>query len=188
MRARTDGSDGSTPAGAPERAREARAAAVPDHSREPVELPRDLATELFSHARECYPEECCGILTGPPDAPPERLVRCTNVQSQRLAQGESDLDATQAFWIDELELLQALREAESRGHTLRAVYHSHIDKAAYLSHTDLRGAIGPEGTPLWPGASQLVVSVSAGQVSEAAIYQWDAAERRFEGRLVKGAA
>lgn len=162
-----------------------RAAAVPDKALEPARLTRDLALEVFAHARECYPEECCGILTGPPEGEPLSVIRCTNVQNQRLARGESDLDACRAFWIDEVELHRALCDAESRDQVLRAVYHSHTDTGAYLSYTDLQGALGPDGGPLYPGATQLVVSVSDGVVREAALYEWNAAEGRFEGRVVE---
>jgi proteasome lid subunit RPN8/RPN11 len=162
--------------------RSERVAAAPDAALEPARLARELIMEIFGHARECYPEECCGILTGPEGGRPERVVRCTNVQNQRLARGESELDATRAFWIDERELYQALREADERDHTVRVVYHSHIDTAPYLSHTDQRGALGPDGSPLWPGSAQLVVSVSDGVVREAALYEWNAREGRFLGR------
>ena len=163
-----------------------RAAAVPDAAREPARLARDLALEVFSHACESYPEECCGLLLGPPGGAPLEVIRCTNVQNQRLARGESDLDARRAFWIDEVELHRALRDADAREHVLRVVYHSHIDTGAYLSHTDLQGALGPDGMPLYTGAAQLVVAVSEAVVREAALYEWDAAGGCYQGRVVEG--
>ncbi len=162
-----------------------RAAAQVDASLEPVLLPRELLVEVFQHARECYPEECCGLLTGADPGSPTCVVRCTNVQSTRVARGESDLDAQRAFWIDEQELLNALRAAEQRGERLVVVYHSHVDTAAYLSHTDLEGALGPDGRPLYPGAAQLVVSVQESGVLGAALFAWDEAGKRFVGRAVR---
>src|SRR3972149_3927201 len=81
----------------------------------PVDLPRALVLEIFGHARECYPEECCGLVVGPPPAADWRAVRCFNVQSARMARGESELDAREAFWIDEGELLETLRAADLAG-------------------------------------------------------------------------
>ena len=162
-----------------------RAAAQVEDKLEPAALPRELLVEVFQHARECYPEECCGLLTGADGESPTRVVRCTNVQSTRVARGESDLDARRAFWIDEQELLNALRGAEQRGERLVVVYHSHVDTAAYLSHTDLEGALGPDGRPLYPGAAQLVVSVQESGVLGAALFEWDEASRRFQGRAVR---
>ncbi len=162
-----------------------RAAAVVDPALEPCLLARELMLEVFQHARECYPEECCGLLIGPLNAAPSRFVRCTNVQSRRRAQGESELEARHAFWIDEAELLGALRSAEERGEELRIVYHSHVDTPAYLSHTDLQGALTPDGSLLWPGVAQLVVSVQEDGVHEAALFDWDSEGGRFLGRRVE---
>lgn len=161
------------------------AAAVPDPERPPARLPRDVVLEVFAHARECYPEECCGLLLGTTGRGPARVVRCTNVQNQRLARGESELDARRAFWIDPLELLHALQAAETRGESVQAIYHSHVDAEPYLSQTDLRGAIAADGEPLWPGAAQLVVSVYDGVVRDAAVYEWRTSARAFEGRRVR---
>ena len=165
-----------------------RAAAVADANREPAAIPRELMAEIFAHARECYPEECCGLLMGPSsDAPLQRVVRCTNVQSQRYARGESQLDASHGFWIDPHELEGALRSAEERKEVLQGVYHSHIDTAAYPSHTDLQAAAGPNGRPLWPGVGQLVVSVRDGEVREAALFEWDANAGIYKGRRAREA-
>jgi [CysO sulfur-carrier protein]-S-L-cysteine hydrolase len=162
-----------------------RAAVVSDGDAEPAELPRELLLEVFQHARECYPEECCGLLTGTEHDGPLHVVRCANVQSQRVARGESNLDASRAFWIDEQELLHALREAESVGERLLCIYHSHVDAAAYLSHTDVAGALGPDAEPLYPGAAQLVVSIGESGVDAAALFEWDPDARAFRGRGVR---
>jgi proteasome lid subunit RPN8/RPN11 len=161
-----------------------RAAAVVEPDLEPARLPREVVLEVFQHARECYPEECCGLLLGTDAQGPLRVLRCANVQSARAARGESDLDARRAFWIDEQELLHALRDADQRGERLVAVYHSHVDTAAYLSFTDLAGALGPDGRPLYPGALQLVVSVQESGVRDAALFVWDATLARFRGRAL----
>ena len=163
----------------------ARAAAQPEPEHRPAVFQRPLLAEVFAHARECYPEECCGLMLGPPGAEPRQVVRCTNVQNVRLAKGESKLNASQGFWIDEQELERALRSAEARGEELRVVYHSHVDTGAYLSHTDLEAALGPQGTPLWSGVGQLVVSVSENGVREAALFEWDEEREAYVGRLAR---
>jgi proteasome lid subunit RPN8/RPN11 len=158
---------------------------VPDPLREPFVLSRSLLSEVYEHARECYPEECCGILTGVPAGPPNGVVRFVNLQNRQRAAGHSDLDARSAFWIDVAELQRTIRELEGGGYRMRAVYHSHTDGGAYLSHTDVRAALGPEGRPLWPDVGHLVVSVQAGTVREAAYFEWDAKRRAFVGRRVQ---
>ncbi|MEE8558742.1 MAG: M67 family metallopeptidase [Myxococcota bacterium] len=152
---------------------------------EPLLVPRDRLLEVYEHARECYPEECCGILTGAFEGSFERGVRCTNLQNRRHATGESALDARQAFWIDEMELLQALREAEAREQRVVAVYHSHTDAGAYLSQADVSAALDADGLPLWPGVGHLVVSVQGGTVRSCAYFSWDEVRRSFIGRAVR---
>ncbi len=164
-----------------------RAAARVDERRPEATLPRELMLEVYGHARECYPEECCGLIAGPSDGGAERVIRCRNVQSQRQSQGESELGARHAFWMDERELLDALRAIEANGHALKLIYHSHVDTAAYLSNTDVRAALDPEGEPLWPGVGQLVVSVRDGRVGEAGLFEWDPGEHGFVGRPLREA-
>ena len=162
-----------------------RAAAVPDGSLEPAELPRALLEDAGAHARECYPEECCGLVFGRPEGPPERLVRCTNVQSRRFSRGESELDARHAFWIDEQEQLEALQQADVSGQALLVVYHSHVDAPAYFSHTDVRSALDDQGAPLHPDVAWLVLSVESDGIHGSAIYDWDPATESFVGRGVR---
>ncbi len=169
----------------PDQPWQARAAAQVDPALDTVLLPRDLLLEVFQHARECYPEECCGLMTGSAAGQAARVVRCTNVQNTRVARGESDLDARRAFSIDEQESLNALRAADQRDERLVVIYHSHVDTAAYLSFTDLEGALGPDGRPLYSGTAQLVVSVQESGVLGAALFAWDESAQRFRGRGVR---
>jgi proteasome lid subunit RPN8/RPN11 len=150
-------------------------------------LVADLVMEIMGHARECYPEECCGVLLGTAGGPPQQAVRLTNVQSLRRSRGESELDAGHGFWMDEAELLATLRDAERRGQELMAVYHSHIDTDAYLSHADVAGALGPDGRPLYPGAAQIVVSVWEGAAREMEMswFEWDEERATFVGRGIR---
>lgn len=159
-----------------------RVEAHADASLPPAGLEPALLAEVYAHARECYPEECCGLLLGPAGRAPARVVRCTNVQSLRHSSGVSDLEARHGFWIDESELLRALAEAERSGSALRAIYHSHVDARAYLSRADLDAAIGPDGRPHWPGVAHVVVSVCDGLVREAAWFDWDPGDGAFVGR------
>ena len=161
-----------------------RAAVLVDPEGGRATLPVELLNELFSHARECYPDECCGILTGPAGGEAVEQTRCTNVQDLRHSEGESELDAGHGFWIDERELLPALQRARARGHDLLTVYHSHIDTEVYLSREDLRGALGDDGTPLWPGVGQGVISVQQGEVRGAGLFEWDEAVGGFRGRAL----
>ena len=39
-----------------------------DPALDPVVLPTSVLNEIFAHAREAEPEECCGLITGGDDA------------------------------------------------------------------------------------------------------------------------
>jgi adenylyltransferase/sulfurtransferase len=162
-----------------------RAAARVEADLPAIELPRALVLELYGHARESYPEECCGLIVGPKQSASWRAVRCSNVQNARKAQGESELDAREAFWVDEAELLSVLRAAESAGEALQAIYHSHADTAAYLSHIDVRNATGASGRPLWPGLAHVVVSVLEDGARGSGWFEWDEPAGRFRGRRIQ---
>jgi proteasome lid subunit RPN8/RPN11 len=162
-----------------------RAAARVEPDLPAIELPRALLLELFAHARECYPEECCGLVVGPDSPAGWRAVRCSNVQNARKVQGESELDAREAFWMDESELLAAMRAADASGESMHAIYHSHADAAAYLSHIDVRNATGVSGRPLWPGLAHVVVSVLEDGARGAGWFEWDDAAGRYRGRSIR---
>jgi len=162
-----------------------RAAAVLDPALEAVEIARELVLEALAHARECYPEECCGLLVGVPGGPARRIVRCSNVQNLRQSRGETALGAREAFWMDEGDLLRAVREADAGGEQIQMIYHSHVDADAYLSQHDLAGALGPDGRPLWPGTAQLVLSVREGTTREAVCFVWNEPSGAFRGHRVR---
>lgn len=162
-----------------------RAAAVVDPTLAAVPLSSEIVHEVFQHARECYPEEACGLLLGPPGGPPLRIERCTNVQSRRKLSGESELDARHGYWMDEKELVRALRRADEEGNTLLIIYHSHVDAEAYFSHADLVSALGPDGTPLYPGVGQLVLSVYDDGVRDAGCFLWSEEAGGYSGHAVQ---
>lgn len=162
-----------------------RAASHIDECLAPALLPATVLDQVFAHSRECYPEECCGILTGPTGGRPIEVVRCTNLQNVRYSRGESELDARHGFFMDERELYRACRGAEERGYAVLVIYHSHVDTEAYFSKQDVDGALGPDGEPLWPGARQLVVSVHEGEVQRAGLFEWESSDGTYVGRLVR---
>ena len=49
-----------------------------DESQASIELPRRILNELYNHALETIPEECCGLIIGGVDDRYRELVRCRN--------------------------------------------------------------------------------------------------------------
>jgi proteasome lid subunit RPN8/RPN11 len=62
--------------------------------------------------------------------------------------------------------------------TIRAIYHSHPQHAAYFSAEDkMQATVWDE--PSYPDAAQIVVSVIDGTVRDAKAFRWDAAAADF---------
>jgi len=95
---------------------------------------RDL---ILAHCFDGLPDEACGLLGGPMvDGEPTGEVRevypCRNAD-----------ESSRTYTVDSLDLLRAMRDAESRGDELIGVWHSHTHSAAYPSATDIRQAVDP---------------------------------------------
>jgi len=140
---------------------------------DPVPFPASVLSELCQHALDTAPEECCGLVSGNAAQRFGRAARITNVVNKmHLAEPLAfPRDARHAYYMAEVEYLQAQKEAEARGDAITAVYHSHVDAGAYLSEEDLAYAEHPLFP--FPGAAQIVISVLAGRVEEAAIFEID---------------
>ena len=141
-------------------------------------LPERILNELFAHAREVHPEECCGLVIGDAAEPYARVVRCTNDMTQHHKRDPQNFprDGRRAFWMNEREYMEAFDEAEKSGQDVTAVYHSHIDVGAYLSDMDLEFAEQPHFP--FPEADHIVLSVVGRVVRSAALFQ------RIDGRFV----
>src|SRR5271163_3909329 len=90
---------------------------------------------LRRHGEETYPHECCGVLLGRVDDDGVRVVtsiaRCGNTRT----------DSPQnRYNIDPRELVRIQREGRERGEDIVGFYHSHPDRPARGSSTDLAEA------------------------------------------------
>lgn len=148
----------------------------------PVQLPTAVLNEVFAHAREADPEECCGLICGSDKEPYRSVVRCRNdmtLQHQRDPESYPR-DGRQGFYMNEQDYLRADDDAGARGERITCVYHSHVEAGAYFSEMDQDFA-SQELFP-FPAADHLVVSVIGGKVVDQAIFRRDPAG--FAGRVV----
>jgi proteasome lid subunit RPN8/RPN11 len=158
-----------------------------EQTAEPVEMPPRVLHELYAHAREALPEECCGLVLGGAGERFSRVVRCRNEMSRRHHESPERFprDNRNGFWMSEVDTQRALEEAESHGEQVTAVYHSHVDVDAYLSEMDLEYA----EPGVFPEAAQVVIAVSEGGVKRVALFERDRVGCGFRGRpVVSGAA
>jgi proteasome lid subunit RPN8/RPN11 len=87
--------------------------------------------QIYAHAKEIYPHECCGFLLGSfADGLVRHVRRATN-QNQ---------DRTDRFVIAPKEFAQAQNEADDAELDIIGVYHSHPDWPPIPSQTDMDSA------------------------------------------------
>jgi proteasome lid subunit RPN8/RPN11 len=129
-------------------------------------IPQDILDDVEAHAREAYPGECCGLLSGPAGDP--RAItsgrRLTNLADRYHALDPETYPRTakDAYIIDGMLMQRALAEGDAGGVPVKVVYHSHCDCGAYFSKEDQLVA-APDGTPVLP-VVYLVTSVRGGGV------------------------
>lgn len=97
-----------------------------------IEISQSHYNEIVVHAREDYPNECCGLLFGK-NARAERLVRMENVEHSPLN-----------YRVDSQKLLEAFQAMEDVGLDLVGIYHSHTHSPAEPSRTDIALAGYPD--------------------------------------------
>jgi len=143
----------------------------PDADLPAAVIPAAVLNEVFAHAREEEPEECCGLITGDDRVRHRRVVRCRNDMTlhHRRDPAAYPRDGGEAFHMNEQDYLAAGDEAGARGEKITCVYHSHVGCGAYFSELDQEFAEQPLFP--FPEADHLVVSVIGGQVVDLALFQ-----------------
>ena len=141
-------------------------------------LPAEL-TEVLRPLESAYPAEGCGVILRAGASGPFRVRPLQNVIDRYHARDPVRFPRTSrtAYRFDPREWLQVSEEAEARGEQVVCVFHSHGDAGAYFSQED-REMAAPDGEPVLPGVSYLVVAVDAGRASAARLFWWDAGDWR----------
>ncbi len=134
--------------------------------------------EISRHARETFPEECCGMIFYNGRTDEVRL--CVNIQNKLHALDPETYprNATIAYAMDFKELESIMHEAEATSSTLKAFYHSHPGHEAYFSEED-KGFATPFGEPTYPDCAQVVISIYDRVVREICAFAWVQQEKDF---------
>ena len=121
---------------------------------------------IQSHARDCYPQECCGLMLGHiVDVGGELqktllgLYTTDNAwdsasESIDAQASEQTLTANRRYWIAPQDLFNAQKYARTQGWDIIGVYHSHPNHEAVPSECDRNWA--------WPQYSYVIVAVNNG--------------------------
>lgn len=145
-------------------------------------LPRRILDELTAHAVSTFPEECCGFVI-------ERdrqlaAVRVTNIQNQQHAAHPEQFPRTAAIaYTMGPEAAPVLVDHDRGRLTIRVIYHSHPQHAAYFSAEDKKQATVWD-EPSYPDACQIVISVIDGEVRDIKAFRWDAEAGDFREQML----
>jgi len=108
---------------------------------------------MVSHAREAYPNECCGAMIGS-IGDSDKTVRAAIPLENAFAGAQAT-----RYELRPEDLLAADKAARERRMDLIGIYHSHPDCDAYFSATDLKNSC--------PWYSFVVLSVRNGEFHHA---------------------
>ena len=139
-----------------------------------LKIQTEVLEELHAHARECYPDECCGVVVMDGDGR-QWAVRIRNIQDEmhRADPERYPRTARNAYTGHPQDLKRALDDAQAPGRVLAAFYHSHPDHKAYFSAEDVAQAT-PFGEPSYPDAVQVVVSIYGDEIRDVKAFAWSA--------------
>jgi proteasome lid subunit RPN8/RPN11 len=108
---------------------------------------------MVAHARETYPNECCGAMLGTIGEDGKRVQAAMRL--------DNAFEGAQAarYELRPEDLLAADKAARERQMDLIGIYHSHPDCGAYFSQTDLKNSC--------PWYSFVVLSIQKGEFDHA---------------------
>jgi len=122
-----------------------------------IALTQAYAEELFAHARDANPNECCGLIGGQVDGVAQSVYRLRNIAANARVTYEAAPE----------DLFAAQRQMRARGEQLLAIYHSHPRATdPYPSETDVRLAYYPTAVYLIVGLGNQEPCLKAFRISE----------------------
>ena len=129
------------------------------------ELPQSLLAEIYRHAREQFPNECCGFVLGQGNH--AEWVPCENMQDRYHAADPETYPRTSAtaYTFGGKDLLRLARSLDS-DKPATVVVHSHVRVGSYFSDEDARAATSAG----WP-VDYLVVDCQQHEVREARLFR-----------------
>ena len=146
---------------------------------DPLRIERAALDDVFAHARETEPDECCGAVVARGGR--DEVWRFRNVQNELHARDPVAFPRTAhtayALGREDTERLDTATLGRPDARTLTAIYHSHTKNGAYFSGEDRARAMFMDD-PMYPGVAYLVVS-DARTPGEAKAFRWDEAQRDF---------
>jgi proteasome lid subunit RPN8/RPN11 len=131
-----------------------------------IQLSKEQMDEIFSHAREDYPYECCGVMLGSASADQKRTTRVRRLENVHEEGHE------RRFLISAQSMFEVERDARQSGDAVLGFYHSHPDHPARPSQYDRDWA--------WPWYSYIIVSVMGGSPGDVTSWTFEEDDAPFQ--------
>lgn len=129
-----------------------------------IQLNSKVTQIVNAHAREAFPNECCGFLYGN-EATGRKITLAQRVENSKAG------DQRRRFEISPLDYLKAERYALENDLQLLGIYHSHPNHPAIASVHDLEKAL--------PFFSYVIVSVIEGEIADTKSWKLKEGLREF---------
>ena len=147
----------------------------------PIVIPPHLLKACFEHGAGTYPDEGCGVLSGPAEGdaldafyPVENIINRLHAEDPK----GYPRTAREGYVLDPGRMMKLERELSAKGHRVKVILHSHVDVGAYFSEEDRKRATWA-GEPMLPGIVYLVCGVKDKRPDGAILAYFDASLREF---------
>lgn len=156
----------------------------------PISIPPEMLKQCYAHGAETYPEEACGILSGPADKtdvvdgyhPMKNILGRLHAEDPERYPREPN----EGFVLDPKDFMDLEKGLTAAGKAIRVIYHTHPDVGAYFSQEDRTQATwGDE--PLFPGLNYLVCGIKERQPDGAIIAIFNDEKKDFDEHPVDSA-
>lgn len=147
----------------------------------PLTIPRDLLERCYAHGAGTYPEEGCGVLSGPAEGDGvDAWHPIANVLNRMHAEDPERYPRTgsDGYFMDPAEMMRLERALKAEGRAVKVIVHTHVDVGAYFSAEDKTRALWA-GSPIIPGMLYLVCGVKERQPDGAILAWFDEAAHDF---------
>jgi [CysO sulfur-carrier protein]-S-L-cysteine hydrolase len=145
-----------------------------------ITIPPAVITVMQDHAFAGYPGECCGLLFGPGAGVAVTRAECMeNIQDKlhALDPVEHPRTSRNGFQLNALKMNRLIEAAEANGEHLIAIFHSHIDCAAYFSQEDKdMAAPPPERRPVDADLWHVVMECWPDGITAARAFRWNGSD------------
>lgn len=127
-----------------------------------ITIPDDFLKKCYALGIEAYPDEACGILSGPQKDPATldgfHAMENTLGKLHALDPERYPRTPREGYVLDPRAYMKLERSLEENNQAIRVVYHSHVDVGAYFSAEDKKQATF-NGQPVLPGIYYLVCGI-----------------------------